>query len=591
MFFSKNSIYNLYKNLWAHISLRRRFQLLLLLILMIIVSFAEMFSISSILPFLGALTSPEKLYNQNFIKPLFIFLNIKSPDRILFPITIIFIFATLFSGIMRILLLWAQTKYCHGVGSEFSYNIYRRTLYQSYQTHLSRNSSEIISGITNKANLLISSAMVPLLTIISSILILLMILFTMFYVDKIIAIESIIGFLLIYIIIIRLSKSQIEKDSKIINLQVTNIVKTLQEGLGGIRDVIIDNLHEYFCKIYSESDIPLRKAQANYAIINSVPRFAIETLGMILIAFFAYNLAMRPEGLSTAIPILGTFAIAAQKLLPILQNIFQSWTNIKNGEESINNSIALLDQKIPDYINETIPLNFHHHISINNLSFKYSDGPTILNNLNLIITKGSRTGFIGSTGSGKSTLLDIIMGLLEPTEGYLAIDNYKLKNNNIRHWQNKIAHVPQSIYLADTTIAENIAFGIPISDINFERLYKAAEKAQIHNTINGLEDKYFTKVGERGVRLSGGQRQRIGIARALYKQADILVFDEATSALDNKTEQNIIDSIDSLDQNLTIIIVAHRITTLKSCSQIIELEYGKIKNIGKYSDIISQYNF
>ena len=209
-----------------------------------------------------------------------------------------------------------------------------------------------------------------------------------------------------------------------------------------------------------------------------------------------------------------------------------------------------------------------------------------LENICINILKGERIGFIGAPGSGKSTLLDVIMGLLTPSNGNIYIDDSKLNNNNYRNWQNRVAHVPQSIFLSDNSIAENIAFGIPMNLIDFERVYFAAQQAQIAETICNMPDKYFTKVGERGVRLSGGQRQRIGIARALYKKADVIVLDEATSALDNDTELDVMNAIEQLGDDLTILIVAHRLSTLKKCSRIIELSDSKIKRIGKYNEII-----
>ena len=227
---------------------------------------------------------------------------------------------------------------------------------------------------------------------------------------------------------------------------------------------------------------------------------------------------------------------------------------------------------------------------MSNLTFRYEqDAPWVFQDgVSLSIPKGSRTGFIGATGSGKSTLLDIIMALLTPTSGNLAIDGVRIDEQNFRGWQGHLAHVPQAIFLSDTTIAENIAFGVPVEDIDYVRVREAAQKAQIAQTIDSWSDQYDTIVGERGIRLSGGQRQRIGIARALYKQADVIVFDEATSALDNNTERTVMEAIENLDDELTVIIVAHRLTTLKNCTQIVELDDGKIKRIGSYKDIVDR---
>jgi len=283
-------------------------------------------------------------------------------------------------------------------------------------------------------------------------------------------------------------------------------------------------------------------------------------------------------------------ALGAQRLLPVLQQAYSSWTAMCSGQAPLNDALVLLEQPLPTYAEETspTPIPFQNSIMIKNLAFRYApQAPWILQGVDINIPKGSRTGFIGTTGSGKSTLLDIIMGLLQPTEGSLNIDDIHITSKNHSSWQMHIAHVPQAIFLADTTITENIAFGVQHDKINHERVRKSAEKAQISQTIEAWDQQYNTLVGERGVRLSGGQRQRIGIARALYKEANFIVFDEATSALDNDTERAVMQAIENLDDELTILIVAHRLTTLKNCTQIIELADGGIKRTGTYQEIVN----
>jgi len=276
----------------------------------------------------------------------------------------------------------------------------------------------------------------------------------------------------------------------------------------------------------------------------------------------------------SAIPVLGALALGAQRLLPALQQAYSAYSAIKGSKSSFEDVLNLLDQPLPEYVGQPAPepIPFAKEIKLNNLDFRYTeDSPWVLKNINLSLKKGSRIGFIGVTGSGKSTLLDIIMGLLSPTNGGLSIDQQLIDNQNRRAWRAHIAHVPQNIYLSDGTIEENIAFGIAKELIDHQRVKKAAQQAQIAELIEQWKGGYQTFVGERGVRLSGGQRQRIGIARALYKQADVLIFDEATSALDNKTEQAVMSAIEGLDKKLTILIIAHRLTTLKGCDQIVEI--------------------
>ena len=283
-------------------------------------------------------------------------------------------------------------------------------------------------------------------------------------------------------------------------------------------------------------------------------------------------------------------AFGAQRLLPVLQQAYGSWTQINSGRSSLCDALELLDQPLPSYAkNSCVDLPFSQSIALKQVGFSYQkEMPYVLRDFNLRINKGDRVGFIGATGSGKSTLLDIMMGLLQPTSGTLEIDNQSITLENHRSWQAHIAHVPQAIFLADSTIEENIALGVPRNQIDFARVKWAARQAQILESIESWPNQYKTFVGERGIRLSGGQRQRIGIARALYKRANVIIFDEATSSLDNETEQSVMEAISGLSKDLTLLIVAHRLTTLKGCNQIVELHNGGIRRIGSYSEIVNQ---
>jgi len=281
--------------------------------------------------------------------------------------------------------------------------------------------------------------------------------------------------------------------------------------------------------------------------------------------------------------------LGAQRLLPSLQQIYYAWASILGSQASLADTLALLDQPLPErqFQPSTEPLSFKDTVRFENVYFRYGrETPWVLKGINLVVAKGTRVGFVGGTGSGKSTTLDLLMGLLTPTKGKILIDAKSATGKRLRSWQQSIAHVPQNIYLADTTLAENIAFGVHKDKINYDRVKRAARQAQIADYIESRPEGYQTYVGERGARLSGGQRQRIGIARALYKQASVLVFDEATSALDNATEQLVMDSIGALNRDLTIVIIAHRLTTVRQCDVIIELEHGKVVAQGSYEQLI-----
>jgi ATP-binding cassette subfamily B protein len=557
---------------------------------MILASFAEIFSIGAVLPFLAVLTDPGRVFEHIAARPFIQILGLTEPEQLLLPLTIAFGLAALVAGGMRLLLLWASTRLSFATGADLSISIYRRTLYQPYAVHVARNSSEIINGISNKTSGVIY-IITMLLNIISSSVILIAILIALLSVDPIIALAAFGGFGVIYAFIIWLTRNQLLINSQRMARESTHVIKSLQEGLGGIRDVLIDGSQNTYCQIYRNADLPLRRAQGNNSFISASPRYAMEALGMLLIAALAYTLAQQTDGITKAIPILGALALGAQRLLPVLQQAYGAWSGVRGGQASLQDTLELLDQPLPDYADQPAakPLPFKHNISLKQLAFRYSpQTPYVLKQLDLTISKGSRVGFIGITGSGKSTLLDIVMGLLQPTAGMLEIDGQPVTPVNHRAWQAHIAHVPQAIFLADSTIEENIAFGVPQGQIDPKRVRQAAQQAQIADSIESWPKQYQTIVGERGIRLSGGQRQRIGIARALYKQADVIIFDEATSALDNETEQAVMQAIENLSKDLTLLIIAHRLTTLKNCTQIVELGDGGIKRVGSYQDIISQ---
>ncbi len=577
--------------LWRHISQRRRRHFVLLLMLMLLTTFAEIISIGAVLPFLAIITEPEKVFNHAALGPFIQSFNISEPKQLLLPLTVTFAFAALLAGIMRLFLLRANTYLSFSTGADLSIGIYRRTLYQPYAVHCSRNSSEVINGISGKANGVIYNIIVPVLTLISSSVMLIAIFILLLLMEPVTALVAFGGFGFIYAVIIRLTRKQLLEDSLCVARETSQVIKSLQEGLGGIRDVLLDGSQATYCQIYSNADLPLRRAQGRSLFIGSSPRYGVEALGIVLISVLAYSLAIQDDGISNGIPILGALALGAQRMLPILQQAYASWAAINSGQSSLQDTLELLDQPLPDYVESSVPqpMPFRQKITLNQLSFRYgAQTPFVLKKIDLTIEKGRCVGFIGVTGSGKSTLLDIVMGLLEPTQGTLQIDDQIVSPSNHRAWQAHIAHVPQAIFLADSTIEENIAFGVPKEQINFTRVRRAAQQAQVADFIESLPKQYETFVGEHGVRLSGGQRQRIGIARALYKQADVIIFDEATSALDNETEQAVMQAIEGLSKDLTLLIIAHRLSTLKNCIQIVELESGAIKRIGSYQEIVNQ---
>jgi ATP-binding cassette subfamily B protein len=555
---------------------------------MLLSAFVEMISLGSVLPFIGVLVAPDRIFEYQFAANMAQGLGIATPDQLVLPLTIVFAAAALIAGVIRILLLWLSSRIAFASGAEISVEVYRRTLYQPYWVHVARNSSEVISGITGKVA---SAAGVAyhLLSLVSSTILLAVITIALVAINPAVAMVAFIGFGVSYALITWIARRQLHINSQIIASEQTQIVKSLQEGLGGIRDVLLDGTQSVYCDIYAKADHRFRRAQGNSTFISQSPRYVLEAIGMALIAALAYSFSREGGGVAIALPILGVFALGAQRLLPALQQIYSSWASIAVSQASLADILALLDQPMPSELLEPAPkpLIIQNMIRFDAVSFRYSDdSPWVLNGFSMIIPRGSRVGFVGSTGSGKSTTLDLLMGLLMPTRGQILIDEQPLASNCIRAWQRTIAHVPQTIYLSDSTMAENIAFGVPFDDIDFDRVQIVARQAQISDFIESSSRGYQTYVGERGMRLSGGQRQRIGIARALYKEASVLVFDEATSALDSATEQSVMDAIEGLSSDLTILIIAHRLSTVERCDSIIELENGQVLLQGTYEELL-----
>ena len=579
------------KDLWRHLSKRRQKQFWLLLILMVMASIVEVISIGLILPFLGVITAPEQVFQYEIMQPVIDFLGVVRPDQLVLPLTISFVVAVLFAGVIRLTMLYVLIRLSFATGADISINIYRRTLYQDYSVHVGRNSSEIINSIIAKIDTVIVGTIIPTLVLISSTILIVGIVLALLFINTAVSLGLFISFGALYWGVSRYTRVMLEENSQNIADKSTQMIKALQEGLGGIRDIILDGSQDFFCRYYSNADSLYRRASGSNQFISASPRYAIEAMGMVFIAVFAYVLTQQDGGPMETVPILGALALGAQRLLPVLQQAYASYSNIRGSKSSLVDVLSLLNQPLSHHSSDLLldSKEFKKDIKLKNLGFRYTkDTPWILKGVNLKITKGERIGFIGLTGSGKSTLLDIIMGLLPPTEGQLSIDDLLIEDENIGVLRANIAHVPQDIYLSDGTVEENIAFGVSKELVNHQQVEKAAKQAKISELIESWTDGYQTLVGERGLKISGGQRQRIGIARAIYKNASILIFDEATSALDSETELKIIETIENLDRKLTVLIIAHRYSTLRSCNRIIKLDnVGKI-SIGSYQEMVNE---
>ena len=585
----KMNLLSLLKKLWNHFELHRRTQYILLMLLMLISVFAEVLSLGAVVPFLGILVEPEQVFNHSFLTEYMQYFDIVSADQLALPVTIIFVILAIVAGIIRLLLLWFSTRLAFVSGADISLKVYKRTLYQPYHVHISRNTSDIVSGIVNRVNGVVFWVILPILTLVSSAVLIVAIITTLVIIDPFVALTGVVGFGVSYGLITFFTKKRLFDNGNCINTEQTNVIKVLQEGLGGIRDVQLDGTYEFYCDSFHKTDSRLRQAYGDNNFIGGFPRPSMEALGMVLIAVLAYILSQQDGGIVSSMPALGALAVGSQRLLPALQQAYAAWANLIGGYAALSDTVDFLNQKIPAELEKSVPdpLSFNHDIALNKVRFKYTNKQSlILDDLSLSIQKGSRVGIVGGTGSGKSTAVDLIMGLIMPSKGGMLVDGVPINKNNIRAWQRNISHVPQFIFLSDSSIAENIAFGITSEVIDMNRVKLAASKAKLNDLIDTLPEGYDTYVGERGIKLSGGQRQRIGIARALYKDTTVLILDEATSSLDNMTEKYVMESVNELSQDLTIIIIAHRLSTVKNCDVIFEIDKGVVVAYGSYKHLV-----
>ena len=575
--------------LWRVLQPRRRVQLLLLVGLMFVVAFAEMLSIGALVPFLTILADPEHVSRIPFVSSLLTAFGLDLTHDLRWQMSVAFGAIILAAGAVRILLLFAQTRVNFGIGHELGTELYRRTLYQPYDVHLLSNSAEIRAGLAKVDEA--TAIIYVILGIINAALMVTFVIGALLAIDPVVAGTVFVSVGTIYLSIMLLVRKPLAANNRTMERLYAKRIKLVDEGLGGIRDVLLDHTQERFSNRFSDIDWTYRRAErSNYTLFYS-PRIVVEVLALLFVIALAHWLAGRDPGhaLTSSIPILGALALGAQRLIPAVQHLYLGWSSVVGQQGSLAHVARFFaTYSVPATRQRPEPTPFLHAIQFHGVSFKYrAEGPDVLRDINLLIGKGQRIGLIGSTGSGKSTMIDLLMGLLEPSSGLITIDGVPLIGQARLMWQAHIGHVSQSLYLADCSIAENIAFGEDTKDFDRQRIRAAASRAQIADYVESLPSGYETRVGERGVRLSGGQRQRIGIARALYKNADVLVFDEATSALDVETERAVMEALATLSSDITIVQVAHRISTLSRCDLILELRDGRLVRTCTYDDVAS----
>ncbi|MCF8469391.1 MAG: ABC transporter ATP-binding protein/permease [Parvibaculum sp.] len=568
-------------------SVRQRRRLLPVIFLMLAGAVAELISIGAVIPFIAVVADPEGAMAGTPFRGFLERAGFGSPAEIIATAAVAFAMAAILAAGVRLLLAWASQRYVFGLAHEIGVAVYSRTLHQPYAYHTSRNSSETLAAI-NKTQIAIGQLLMPLMQGVSAFVIAIFILAGLIYIDPVAALAAGSGFAAIYLLVMRITRGIMRRNGIIIAKAHSERLQAASEGLGGIRDVLLDRTQPVFVARFDEIEKRLRDAQAINGFISQAPRYIVEGVGIVLIAGLALALSLRDGGLLAAVPVLGALALGAQRLVPLMQVLFSGWAAmLGNGRMLLDIVDILRLPEAPQFLSYGGErLSFERDIVLENVGFSYPSGSRpALDKIDLRIPSGTRIGFAGKTGSGKSTLVDLVLGLLDPSSGRILIDGAELNDANRSAWQAQIAHVPQAIYLADASIAENIAFGVPPENIDREWVAHTAAQAELSEVIEALPNGYDTFVGERGIRLSGGQRQRIGIARALYKRARVLVFDEATSALDNETESAVMEAIGRLSADLTVLIIAHRLSTLDGCDMIVKLEGGRVKEVENREDM------
>ncbi|MDY6459277.1 ABC transporter ATP-binding protein [Acinetobacter faecalis] len=563
------------KQLWKILTPLDKRKVIYVLILVMGMACVESAGVISIMPFLAVLSNPQIIEHQPVFGKLYTFIGADSVKQAIVYLGVISLIVVIGSAIFKIITQYAVNRFTSLQRHYFSTRLLKIYLQQNYEFFIQRNSSTLVKNILSEVDQLIWTLILPALTIMSYGVVLLAMIAILLVYDPIMAVAtaSILGFF--YLIIytaIRKKLTQIGQEFSIANQQRYH---TCQEALGGIKDVIINDAKESYIEQFEKSSRVFARHIATRDTLGQIPLNIIETVGYGCLIGLAIFLVFIGKDVSHILPVLGLYGFAAYRMLPAAQNIYRAISQIKFSSqilEVIRPEFELEKERGGGKVEKDI--TFEKSIRLENISFSYPNRPDqqILNSFSIEIPKNTSLGIMGKSGSGKSTLMDIMLGLLTPQQGKIYIDNVELTQDNVKSWRASVGYVPQFIYLADKTIAENIAFGVPKEQIDIEQVKRVAKLAQLDEFItNNLKYGYDEVVGERGVMLSGGQRQRIGIARALYKSPQILLMDEATSALDIETEKTINYSMESLKGKVTLIIITHRLSAIENCEKMVNL--------------------
>jgi ATP-binding cassette subfamily B protein len=562
---------NAFPALFRLLSPARRRQFVLTLLLMLLGAAAEMVTIGAALPFLALVADPHSA----LVPPRLLgFLDSIGGSPVV-GAALLLIAAALGSAVVRLALTWGSQRFVMATGHDMAAAVFGRMLRQPYAEQVRRNSSTTLAAI-EKVQGVVFGLLQPAMQGLIGAFIALCVFALLLRIDARAAGLAAFAVALVYVGVSLLVRPRLKRNSQALAGTVVERTRTVQEGLGGIRDIILDRSEALFEAKFSELDRSYRRAQATNQFVAGFPRYIVEAAGLVAIALVTLAMSLEPGGVVKAIPVLGALALGAQRLLPLLQQAYYGWSLASGNIHALRDVVEMMEAPIPPPQPEAPPLPFERELAFERVEFRFAEGRFALSDVSFRIRPGEHVGIAGATGGGKSTLLDLLMGLLEPDEGAILIDGRPLDARTRPAWQAGLAHVPQSIYLADDTIAANIAFPRRPEGMDPELLAAAVKAAQLEAFLAALPEGLQTYVGERGVRLSGGQRQRIGLARALYRRPRLLILDEATSALDEATERAVLEALHDLRRDMTMVTVAHRATTLAACDRLIRVEGGRV---------------
>ena len=556
---------------------KERKQAILLLLMVVVMALLDTIGVASIMPFVAVLTNASLIETNFFLKTLFQFSNlfgVETSQEFLFALGIAVFLLLVISISFKAATIYFQTLFITKLQHSTEKRLVEGYINQPYSWFLNKHSADLGKNILSEVSTVISNGFNPLIDLISKSLICLTLVTLLFFVNiKLTLIVSFIfglSYLLIYLslrkFITRIGHERIKSNK----LRFTAV----SEIFGAIKEIKAGGLEKIFINQFSKPSRDFALYQAYSKIISQMPRYALEIIAFGGILLTILYLMMKNNSFIDALPIIALYTFAGYRLMPAIQQVYLSFTKLRfigPAIDVIYNDRKHLQTSVTN--NEKNNIKLENNITLNNINYNYPNSPkTSLKNIDINIPAYSKVGIVGATGSGKTTLVDIIINLLKAQNGTLSVDGEMITEENRRAWQRSIGYVPQNIFLVDDTIAANIAFGVNKKDINYEKIEFAAKIANLDEFIKyELPQKYKTVIGEKGVRLSGGQRQRIGIARALYREAKVILFDEATNQLDTNTESLIVQSINNLDKEITIILIAHQLSTLKDCDQIIDL--------------------